>query len=169
MVDEFSRFARLPATHVANADLNEVIRQAVALYEDRLDDSTITLELDPKSPAAMLDVEQIKRVFVNLIDNALDALTDSNEKLIKITTRYESSRSLLVAEVADTGQGIASEDFRRLFQPYFSRRDSGTGLGLAIVQRIILEHGGRIRAERNEPHGARFAIEIPVATVGTEA
>jgi signal transduction histidine kinase len=63
--------------------------------------------------------------------------------------------------VVDTGQGIRPEDYRRLFQPYFSRRDSGTGLGLAIVQRIILEHRGRIKAETNYPRGARFVIELP--------
>jgi len=161
MVDEFSRFSRLPATRLEPADLNEVVRQAVALYEDRLDGVTIALELDANAPSAMLDSEQIKRVFVNLIDNALDALTSSDQKLITITTRHDSPTSLLVAEVADSGQGIAPEDFKRLFQPYFSRRDSGTGLGLAIVQRIVLEHGGRIRAEKNQPRGARFFIEIP--------
>jgi len=69
----------------------------------------------------------------------------------------------LRAEVADTGQGIEPTDFRRLFEPYFSRRDSGTGLGLAIVQQIVIEHGGRIRAEKNEPRGARFLIEVPTA------
>ena len=164
MVDEFSRFSRLPATRLEPADLNEVVRQAVALYEDRLDGVTMALELDPNAPLAMLDSEQIKRVFVNLIDNALDALsalTSSDQKLITITTRHDSPTSLLVAEVADSGQGIAPEDFKRLFQPYFSRRDSGTGLGLAIVQRIVLEHGGRIRAEKNQPRGARFIIELP--------
>ena len=164
MVDEFSRFSRLPATRLEPADLNEVVRQAVALYEDRLDGVTIALELDPNAPPAMLDSEQIKRVFVNLIENALDAmsaLASSDQKLITITTRHDSPTSLLVAEVADSGQGIAPEDFQRLFQPYFSRRDSGTGLGLAIVQRIVLEHGGRIRAEKNQPRGARFIIEMP--------
>jgi signal transduction histidine kinase len=70
---------------------------------------------------------------------------------------------LLRAEVADTGQGIEPADFRRLFEAYFSRRDSGTGLGLAIVQRTILEHGGHIRAEKNHPRGARFVIELPSA------
>ena len=167
MVDEFSRFSRLPATRLEPADLNEVVRQAVALYEDRLDGVTIALELDPHAPPAMLDSEQIKRVFVNLIDNALDALsafTSNDQKLITITTKHDSPTSLLVAEVADSGQGIAPEDFKRLFQPYFSRRDSGTGLGLAIVQRIVLEHGGRIRAEKNQPRGARFVIEIPTST-----
>jgi signal transduction histidine kinase len=122
---------------------------------------TIELNLDADLPAVMLDVEQLKRVFVNLIDNALEALFSVEERRITITTRHDVERSLVRAEVADTGQGIEMEDFRRLFQPYFSRRDSGTGLGLAIVQQIILEHGGRIRAEKNYPRGAKFLIELP--------
>jgi signal transduction histidine kinase len=147
-----------------SALLNDVISQAVGLYEERLDGVNITLNLDPDLPPAMLDVAQLKRVFVNLIDNALDALLQTNgEKLIRITTTHDAERSLLVAEIADTGQGIEPGDFKRLFQPYFSRRDSGTGLGLAIVQRIILEHGGRIRAEKNLPRGARFVIELSTA------
>ncbi|HEX7294334.1 MAG TPA: HAMP domain-containing protein, partial [Pyrinomonadaceae bacterium] len=112
MVDEFSRFARLPATRLENADLNEVIHQAVALYEDRLEGATIKLDLDPSAPSAMLDTEQIKRVFVNLIDNALAAVAKSEQKLITIATRHDSGTSSLVAEVSDSGQGIASEDFR---------------------------------------------------------
>jgi PAS domain S-box-containing protein len=163
MVDEFSRFARLPATRPELASLNEVVSQAAGLYEERLDGVTMVLELDRELPPAMLDVEQIKRVFVNLIDNAMDALSQiPDEKQIKITTKLDTDRSVLRAEVADTGRGIDPGDFRRLFEPYFSRRDSGTGLGLAIVQRTILEHGGQIRAERNYPHGARFIIELPV-------
>jgi len=162
MVDEFSRFARLPPAKRELASLNEVVQQAVGLYQERLDDVTIDMNLEPDLPLAMIDGEQLKRVFVNLIDNALNALTDSNEKKeVIISTRHDTDRSLLRVEVADTGQGIEEGDFRRLFQPYFSRRDSGTGLGLAIVQRIILEHGGRIRAERNHPRGARFVIELP--------
>jgi PAS domain S-box-containing protein len=161
MVDEFSRFARLPATRLELANLNEVISQAVLLYRERLEGVTIELNLDADLPAVMLDVEQLKRVFVNLIDNALEALFSVEERRITITTRHDVERSLVRAEVADTGQGIEMEDFRRLFQPYFSRRDSGTGLGLAIVQQIILEHGGRIRAEKNHPRGAKFLIELP--------
>lgn len=163
MVDEFSKFARLPPVRLEVTDLNDVVTQAVSLYEDRLDGASIVLQLDRNAPSAMLDIEQIRRVFVNLIDNALNALSDSPERLITISTRHDSQRSLLIAEVADTGQGIARDDFKRLFQPYFSRRDSGTGLGLAIVQRIIFEHGGRIKAETNRPRGAKFIIEIPVA------
>ena len=74
-----------------------------------------------------------------------------------------AARETIIAEVADTGEGIPAADFKRLFQPYFSTRGRGTGLGLAIVQRIISEHGGRIHAENNIPRGARFVIEIPVA------
>jgi two-component system, NtrC family, nitrogen regulation sensor histidine kinase NtrY len=163
MVDEFSRFARLPATRLESANLNDVISQAVGLYKDRLDLVSINLNLDADLPPAMLDVEQIKRVFVNLIDNAIDSLALTPEKRITITTNHDTERSLVCVEVADTGQGIEPGDFRRLFQPYFSKRDSGTGLGLAIVQQIILEHGGRIRAERNEPRGAKFLIELGIA------
>ncbi|HEX5883560.1 MAG TPA: ATP-binding protein, partial [Pyrinomonadaceae bacterium] len=164
MVDEFSRFARLPATRLELANLNDAVTQAVGLYEERLNDVSLTVQLGRELPASMLDVEQIKRVFVNLIDNALEALVSVNdEKKIVIITSHDADRSLLRAEVADTGHGIEPGDFRRLFEPYFSRRDSGTGLGLAIVQRIILEHGGHIRAERNHPRGAKFVIELPAA------
>jgi PAS domain S-box-containing protein len=162
MVDEFSRFARLPLARLEVAHLNEVIRHAIALYDGRLDGVKMETSLDANLPAAMLDTEQLRRVFVNLIDNASNALASVDaEKQITITTRFDPVRSLLVAEVSDTGHGIRPSDFKRLFQPYFSTRGSGTGLGLAIVQRIILEHGGRIRAEANYPRGARFVIELP--------
>jgi two-component system nitrogen regulation sensor histidine kinase NtrY len=162
MVDEFSRFARLPLARLEVAHLNEVVRHAIALYDGRLDGVKMETSLDANLPPAMLDTEQLRRVFVNLIDNASNALASVDaEKLITITTSFDPVRSLLVAEVADTGHGIRPSDFRRLFQPYFSTRGSGTGLGLAIVQRIILEHGGRIRAEANYPRGARFVIELP--------
>lgn len=162
MVDEFSRFARLPLARLEVADLNEAVRQAVGLYDDRLEDVNIETNLDENLPAAMLDTEQLRRVFVNLIDNASNALADlEGERRISISTSFNPERSLLIAEVSDTGHGIRPADFKRLFQPYFSTRGSGTGLGLAIVQRIILEHGGRIRAGANYPRGARFVIELP--------
>jgi two-component system, NtrC family, nitrogen regulation sensor histidine kinase NtrY len=162
MVDEFSRFARLPATRLELANLNDVVTQAAGLYEERLDGVRMSIHLERDLPTAMLDVEQMKRVFVNLIDNALEAMSSrSDEKQLTIVTSHDAKRSVLRAEVTDTGQGIDPSDFRRLFEPYFSRRDSGTGLGLAIVQRIILEHGGHIRAEKNHPRGAKFIIDLP--------
>jgi two-component system, NtrC family, nitrogen regulation sensor histidine kinase NtrY len=164
MVDEFTRFARLPHARLEPADLNGVVRQAVALYEDRLEGTRMDVRLARELPGALLDSEQLRRVFVNLIDNAIEALAEAEgDRRITIATGHDPARGLLIAEVADTGHGIARADFARLFQPYFSTRGRGTGLGLAIVQRIMTEHGGRIRAEANRPRGARMIIELPVA------
>ncbi len=163
LVDEFSRFARMPDAQKSNTSLNDVVTQAAALYEDRLNGVELHLDLQPGMPSAMLDGEQMKRVFVNLIDNGLEALTSSSERHITVSTKLDAPREILIAEVADSGEGIPAADFRRLFQPYFSTRGRGTGLGLAIVQRIVIEHGGKIRAENNVPHGARFVIELPVS------
>jgi nitrogen fixation/metabolism regulation signal transduction histidine kinase len=163
MVDEFSRFARLPHARLEAADLNEVVRQAVALYEDRLEDVRMNVHLARTLPPGMLDAEQMRRAVVNLIDNALEAMTDAEgERRITVATGHDPSRGMLLVEIADTGHGIERSDFSRLFQPYFSTRGRGTGLGLAIVQRIVGEHGGRIRAEPNRPRGAKFLVEIPV-------
>jgi len=163
MVDEFSRFARLPHARLEAADLNEVVRQAVALYEDRLEDVRLNVHLARTLPPGMLDAEQMRRAIVNLIDNALEAMSDAEgERRITVATGHDPSRGMLLVEIADTGHGIERSDFSRLFQPYFSTRGRGTGLGLAIVQRIVNEHGGRIRAEPNRPRGAKFLVEIPV-------
>ncbi|MDQ3687933.1 MAG: ATP-binding protein [Acidobacteriota bacterium] len=167
MVDEFTRFARLPHARLECADLNEVTRQAVALYEDRLGEVRMDVRLAHALPSAMLDAEQLRRVFVNLIDNAVESLAETEgERRITVATGHDHARGLLLAEVVDTGHGVAHADVPRLFQPYFSTRGRGTGLGLAIVQRIIAEHGGRIRAETNRPRGARFIFELPVAEEG---
>ena len=169
MVDEFTRFARLPHARLEPADLNEVVRQAVSLYQERLEGVRMDVLLAPTLPGALLDPEQIKRVFVNLIDNSVESLSDGEgERRITVATGHDSARGLLIAEVADTGHGIARQDLARLFQPYFSTRGRGTGLGLAIVHRIMTEHGGRIRAESNRPKGARMIIELPVAEEARE-
>jgi two-component system nitrogen regulation sensor histidine kinase NtrY len=165
LVDEFSRFARMPPPRMEPGDLNEVIRQAVQLYEERLDGVELRLALEEEIPPARLDTEQMKRVFVNLTDNALEAVAAMpDERGLTIKTRYDATRDLLIATVEDTGEGIPAGDFKRLFQPYFSTRGRGTGLGLAIVARIVTEHEGRVYAEANVPHGARFVIELPTVS-----
>jgi PAS domain S-box-containing protein len=164
MVDEFSRFARLPHARLESADLNDVVLQSVALYEDRLDGERIDVKLAPRLPPTMLDAEQMRRVFVNLIENSLEALEGlDGERRITVATAHDSTRGVVLAEVTDTGHGIPRSDFGRLFQPNFSTRERGTGLGLAIVQRIITEHSGRIRVAANRPRGAKFTIELPAA------
>ncbi|NNE99031.1 MAG: GHKL domain-containing protein, partial [Pyrinomonadaceae bacterium] len=162
MVDEFSRFARLPNAKLEMGDVNEIIRQAVLLYEGRESDVRITSQLADDMPEVLIDEEQLKRVFVNLIDNAIEAFDDDQrDKEISIKSFFDPARDLSVIEIADNGSGIHPSDFRKLFQPYFSTKGRGTGLGLAIVQRIISEHGGKIRAGNNPSSGAKFNIELP--------
>lgn len=161
MVDEFSRFARLPNVKLESGNLNEIIRQSTVLYEDR--NALIELNLAENLPNAMIDEEQLKRVFVNLIENAIEAFDKTQEdKRIFAKTFYDKARDLIVAEISDNGNGITPSDFQKLFQPYFSTKGRGTGLGLAIVQRIISEHHGKIKAVNNSPKGAKFIVELPV-------
>jgi PAS domain S-box-containing protein len=161
MVDEFSRFARLPNVKLEIGNLNEIIRQSSVLYEDR--DALINLDLGENIPNTMIDEEQLKRVFVNLIENAAEAFDKTQEdKRINVKTFYDKARDLIVAEISDNAGGIPPSDFQKLFQPYFSTKGRGTGLGLAIVQRIVSEHHGKIKAVNNSPRGAKFIVELPV-------
>jgi len=162
MVDEFSRYARLPNARLESGNLNEIIRQAATLYDDRFSDVRIELDLPENLPNALLDDEQLKRVFVNLIENAAEAFDAAQtDKRIFIRTLHDAARDLIVAEVSDNGSGISPADFQKLFQPYFSTKGRGTGLGLAIVQRIVSEHRGKIRAVNNSAKGAKFIVELP--------
>ncbi len=161
MVDEFSRFARLPDAKLESGNLNEIVKKSAALYEDR--DALIELNLAENLPNAMIDEEQLKRVFVNLIENATEGFDESQkDKRISLKTFHDAARDLIVAEVSDNGKGIKPSDFQKLFQPYFSTKGRGTGLGLAIVQRIVSEHRGKIKAVNNSPKGAKFIVELPV-------
>lgn len=161
MVDEFSRYARLPNVCLEEGDINEIVKQATFLYEDRHDEVRFETNLEKNLPKTLIDAEQLKRVFVNLIDNSYEAFEESSvDKTISIKSFYDVARGLIVAEVSDNGRGINPKDLQKLFQPYFSTKGRGTGLGLAIVQRIISEHNGKIKAVSNQPRGAKFVIEI---------
>ncbi len=159
LVDEFSQFSRFPSAQPAPADLNEIVRSAMAVFAGRLEDISVSVALDEKLPLVLADAEQIKRVIVNLIDNAAEAMTDAPVRALTIRTSHTSvdTAELLVA---DTGVGITIADKEKLFLPYFSTKGRGTGLGLAIVSHIITEHQGRVRAEENHPRGARFIVEL---------
>lgn len=164
MVDEFSTFARLPDANLARASLNSVVESTLKLYDERLDGVHLETRLAPTLSEVLVDPEQLKRVLVNLIDNAAEALAESaGERRIVIETRDRPEREAVELSVADNGPGISAADRERIFDPYFSTRKRGTGLGLAIVSRIIAEHQGRIRVSENRPQGARFTIELPGA------
>jgi two-component system, NtrC family, nitrogen regulation sensor histidine kinase NtrY len=161
MVDEFSRFARLPQAQLQAGSLNQVIVETLKLYEERLDEVKIITNFSEQLPLINLDKEQIKRVMVNLIDNAAESMQDTKEKLLYIATEYLPEKELIRLTVSDTGHGINVEDREKLFQPYFSTRKRGTGLGLAIVSHIVNDHVGKIRVEDNLPVGTKFIIELP--------
>jgi two-component system nitrogen regulation sensor histidine kinase NtrY len=160
MVDEFSKFARMPAPQMARQSLHDVIREVQALYRTAHRDVEILTDLDDALPPFSFDREQINRVFVNLFDNAVQAMNQKGR--LWVSTKYDSRRRRAVVTVADEGCGIHPEDQERMFLPYFSRKRTGTGLGLAIVQRIITDHDGQIRASNNQPKGAVLTFELPV-------
>lgn len=161
LVDEFAQFARLPEAHPSPANLNHVIESALSLFNGRLDGIRIRTRLAENLPIVQVDPEQFRRVFVNLIDNAAEAMEESLVRELVVTTRPDARQEVIEAEVADTGCGVTPEAKERLFLPYFSTKNRGTGLGLAIVNRIVSEHNGTIRTEKNEPVGSRFIIELP--------
>jgi len=159
MVDEFSHFARLPAVNPVPCDLHALIDDSVALYGALGGALSFEKRYDPRMPRVLLDPEQMKRVFVNLIDNARDAMRGSGR--ITFSTTYHPEVESLRVEVADEGPGIRPEDRDRLFVPYFSTKKKGTGLGLAIVNRIVSDHSGYIHVENRQPRGACFVIDLP--------
>lgn len=160
MVDEFSKFARLPAPQLAQQSLHEAINEVAALYRGGHRDIELIVTLDEDLPAFKFDWEQIKRVLVNLLDNAIQAMGQKGR--VWLTTQYDTKRRRAVVAIADEGTGIAPEDQEKLFVPYFTRKKTGTGLGLAIVRRIITDHEGQITAGNNHPRGAVFTFELPV-------
>ncbi len=163
MVDEFSRFARLPAVSLEPGDVNSVVEDVVPVYANISENISIDVEMANKLPNVMIDTQQLKRALINLIQNAVEAFDGSEtDARVLITTRFDRARDLIVVEVSDNAKGFAAGDLQKLFQPYFSTKERGTGLGLAIVHRIIVDHRGKIRAVSNQPKGAKFVIEIPV-------
>ncbi len=160
MVDEFSKFARLPAPHMARQSLHDVVNEIVTLYRSAQKDIELIVDLDEDLPPTNFDREQLKRVFVNLFDNAVQAMNQKGR--LWVTTKYDTKRKRAVVTVADEGTGIAPDDQERLFVPYFTRKKTGTGLGLAIVRRIITDHDGQIQAGNNQPKGAVFTFDLPV-------
>jgi two-component system, NtrC family, nitrogen regulation sensor histidine kinase NtrY len=167
LADEFSQFSRFPAAQPVACELNEIVRNALGVFADRLVGIDLRLELAPNLPTVEVDPEQFKRVIVNIVDNAAEAMRDSLVKRLLIVTQATASDTVELL-VADTGCGISAGDKEKLFLPYFSTKGRGTGLGLAIVNHILSEHHARIRVEDNRPAGARFYIEVP-ATVAVES
>lgn len=158
LVNEFSQFARLPSAQPVPNDLNEIIADSLVLFKEA--HHGIDFQFNAGDiPSVELDREQMKRVLMNLLDNAVAAVGGAG--IIKLTTHYERARSMVTLEVADNGCGVALEIRTKIFEPYFSTKENGTGLGLTIVRQIVEDHRGYIRAWPNEPRGTRIIIELP--------
>jgi two-component system nitrogen regulation sensor histidine kinase NtrY len=162
LAEEFSNFARLPEFKFTRGDVNLILEKLVSVYASIYNKVEFKVNLDVDAPMLMkIDTEQIKRILVNIIDNAVESV--EKEGTIEIVSKYIKESQFVRIEIADNGPGISDEDKPKLFTPYFSKKNTGTGtgLGLAIVHNIIEEHNGQISMVDNSPRGARFILEIP--------
>ncbi len=161
LVNEFSRYARLPVTNLAIHDLNEVVRNSVILFQDAHKEIVFDFQQGADIPKLMLDPEQMQRVMVNLLDNAVAAV-DGRTGRIEIRTARSDDGKTVKLSVADNGCGIPSGYKVKMFEPYFSTKRSGMGLGLTIVHSIMADHHGRIGVADNHPSGTVVTLDLPV-------
>ncbi|MEJ2520114.1 MAG: ATP-binding protein [Desulfuromonadales bacterium] len=167
LVNEFSSFARMPTSNPTPNNLNEVVNEALVLFQEGHKEITFRVNLDTRLPVFNIDHEQIRRVIINLLDNAVAAVDGAGQ--IDIETSYNAMLQIATLKISDNGCGIPAEDKPRLFEPYFSTKKLGTGLGLAIVSTIISDHNGYIRVRDNEPQGTHFIVELPITTEAASA
>jgi nitrogen fixation/metabolism regulation signal transduction histidine kinase len=165
LVDQFAALAEFPTARPRPADLNTIVENSLAMFAGRMQNIRLIRRMGGDLPLVMADPEALKRALGNLIDNAAEAMQTSLLREMRVTTALLES-GMVELTIADTGSGLTDEMRERLFLPYFSTKQRGTGLGLAIAAKIIQEHQGSIRAEKNEPAGAKFIVELRAASVG---
>jgi two-component system nitrogen regulation sensor histidine kinase NtrY len=161
LVNEFSRYARMPVSQRTPNDLNAVVKESVVLFQDAHKAITFNIQEDAHIPRLNLDAEQIRRVMVNLLDNAVAAI-DGEDGRIEVKTFYDEPGRMVRVDVVDNGCGVSDADKMRIFEPYYSTKRSGSGLGLAIVNSIISDHRGHVSVTDNTPKGTIVFFELPV-------
>jgi two-component system nitrogen regulation sensor histidine kinase NtrY len=159
LVDEFSRFGKMPEIHKSSVFISTIIGEVVNLYKD-YKGIEITVTNQGEEMEIELDAEQFKRVIINIVDNAIQAMQNTGK--ISIHTHHDVALNKVYVDIADDGPSIQEEVREKLFLPYFSTKKNGTGLGLAIASRVITEHRGYIRVRDNKPAGTIFTIELPI-------
>ncbi len=159
LVDEFSKFSKMPEIKKTPTNMSMIIDEVVNLYKG-YKGVKINVLLPKENPLVELDGEQFKRVMINIFDNAIHAIL--NKGIIDVRLHFDLSSNIAYLDIADDGPGIREEDKEKLFFPYFSTKKDGTGLGLAIANRIITEHKGYIKVRDKDPKGTIFTIEIPI-------
>jgi two-component system NtrC family sensor kinase len=179
IVQNLLTFARKHRAEKVALDLNEVVEKTLELkaYEIRVSGIELSTDLSEGIPQTLGDFHQLQQVLLNLINNAVHAVSSSGGKgEIRVSTRLRGAGDpgapditppSIVMEVEDTGPGIPSEQLNRIFEPFFTTKEvgQGTGLGLSLTYGIVQEHGGSIRADSTPGEGSRFTLEIPVVAV----
>ncbi len=166
LVNEFSKFARLPGIKTQLTHINTVIRDVVGMFSLSYHDVFFDISrLDDNLPKMQLDREQMVRVFTNLLTNSIASLTETPERrYIAVVTEYNNTLKMARISVSDQGAGISDKIKQKVLEPYFSTKKEGTGLGLAIVNQIISDHGGYLRIQDNYPCGTTMVLELPIDT-----
>lgn len=163
LVSEFSSFARMPAVKKTPNSVVGMVNETLVLYKEAHKHINFKVMAED-IPIFSFDSEQMKRVMVNLLDNAVAALNNKGTVEIEIMAGKEERRVYI--EVRDNGPGVNGADKLKLFEPYFSTKKTGTGLGLAIASTVVADHGGYLRVKDNQPTGARFIVELPLIIDG---
>jgi two-component system, NtrC family, nitrogen regulation sensor histidine kinase NtrY len=161
LVNEFSQYARMPMLNKEVSDLNTLTLNVVDLYQEAYKKIKFKTDFDPTLQSFSFDQDQIKRVLINLMENALAALDGIESPELSFQTRLDTKHKTVSLIVSDNGIGLPDGKYAKLFEPYYSTKQSGSGLGLAIVHKIIEEHGGIIQASANLPQGLSFKVELP--------
>jgi len=166
VVQNLLTFARRRQPHKQYSDINEILESAMELRAYELKTSNIELitNLAPKLPEIMLDFHQIQEVFLNIILNAEQAMTEANSGG-KLTIKTEERKGYIRTTFTDDGPGIPAEHLDKIFDPFYTTKGEkgGTGLGLSVCHGIITEHGGKIYARSKPGKGATFFVELPLA------
>jgi len=157
------------APQLVNADINAVMQDMLALYEDELSLRHITIERDlsPSLPQLMVDPQQIKQAIINIIKNAMEAMENGGMLIIKTYPLLDTQEAAI--EIGDTGPGISAKVMHNIFNPYYTTKTRGTGLGLPITNRIIKAHKGRLELRNREGGGTVFTIKLPLRAEGPKA
>jgi signal transduction histidine kinase len=159
IVDEFSRFARLPAPERAPVAPEELVQAALALFAAPPPGVTLARDVAPGLPPVLADRDQILQVLLNLVRNGLEAMPSGG----RLTVGARATPGGVALSVSDEGPGIPAADLERIFEPYHTTKPGGTGLGLAIARRIAEEHGGALAASSPPGGGATFTLELAAA------
>lgn len=164
LANEFSEYGRMPTAQFIPTDLTTLLTNTVQSFTAEHQDLTFGLAVEEKIPEMLLDPEQIRGVFRNILNNAVAAIrsyniSESGEVLAKLNFDRKTMRAVI--EFADNGPGVPASDKNRIFEPYFTTKKGGTGLGLAIVSTVISDHQGEVRVFDKQPHGTRIVITLP--------